>query len=122
MNSHTEDAADFENLLPANFGDLAPFVKDWSLEQEAQRARQRWTKSLKESHQFYHAMIGRVEEALNYLDNFNLNDLPAPEQRLMLLTLSLAEVANTIETYKQPGVPHAYTTEQYVPTVFPHRL
>ena len=109
-------------LLPQSFVDLEPFVEEWSLAHETDRARKRWNSSLEEAQRFYDAMLPRLNEALIYLDGFDLNALPSPEKRLLFLAFSLAEIANTIEVYQQPGVPNAFSAERYKPTIFPDRI
>ncbi|HJQ16268.1 MAG TPA: hypothetical protein VJ859_04650 [Allosphingosinicella sp.] len=108
--------------LPRGFEELAPFVEEWSLAHEVDRARKRWDSPVEESRRFYDAMLPRLDEALVYLDGFDLNALPPPETRLLFLAFSLAEIANTIEVYQQPGVPNAFSAERYRPTIFPDRI
>lgn len=110
------------NLLPEGFSDLAPFVADWALRHEADRANRRWTAHYEDSLRFYDAMLPRLEAALSYLDTWDFDALPPAQTHLLLLTLSLAEIANTVEVYKRPGVPNAFSTERYRPTVFPDRI
>lgn len=109
-------------LLPKGFEELAPFVEEWSLAHETDRAKKRWNSPVEESRRFYDAMLPRLDEALVYLDGFDLDALPPPEKRLLFLTFSLAEIANTIEVYQKPGVPNAFSAERYKPTIFPDRI
>ncbi len=89
--------------LPEQFRDLEPFI-GWSLPTERARNARRLASSMDEITQFYNAMVPRTEAILEYLDRFELGKLPEPEQRLLNLTLALAEIANAVELYKNPAV------------------
>ena len=64
---------------------------------------------------FYSAMLERIEDALEYLNGFSLDELPEPEQRLLNMTLSLAEVWVAVELYKQPDHPFGLDMRRFVP-------
>ena len=84
--------------LPKAFATLEPFL-DWALETERERIDRRLAVSTDEIGAFYDAMISRIEDALDHLDNNWGEDMPAPERRLYLLTLSLVEVSTFVELY-----------------------
>ncbi len=89
--------------LPEEFADLERFI-DWSLPTERERNARRLASSIEEIKELYQAMVPRTEAILEYLDRFELGKLPEREQRLLNLTLALAEVANAVELYKNPAV------------------
>ena len=68
---------------------------------------------MEEIQQFYDVMIERVDAALDYLDGFPLDAMPAKERRLFDLTLSLAEVANSVEYYRRPSSRFAMPPERF---------
>jgi hypothetical protein len=108
---------DLSQSLPPGFADLERFVADWALATETQRMKKRWSSSMAEITTFYDAMADRVEAALDHLDQCDLNTLGEPEQRLLLLALSLAEAASAVETYKEPRVRYGFDTpERFAPT------
>lgn len=99
--------------LPKKFQDLARF-SDWCLDSERARNRKRLASSMEDIRAFYNAMLGRVDEALEYLNGFPLEGMPMPERNLLTLTLSLAEVANAVELFKtQPGVIDGFDMERF---------
>ena len=100
-------------LLPPTFAELEPFV-DWSLDSEAERLQKRLASSMEEIRAFYSAMLGRIEEALEHLNEFPLDQLPEPEQRLMNMTLSLAEVWVAVELYRRPDHPFGLDMRRFV--------
>jgi hypothetical protein len=50
-----------------------------------------------------------------YLNQFSLETLPAEAQRLLDLTLSLAEVAPAVECFRQPLVVDGYEASRFIP-------
>lgn len=103
-----------QHSLPPAFADLEPFI-GWSLDSETARLEKRLASPMEEIHAFYSAMLGRVEEALEYLNGFPLEQLPEPEQRLLNMTLSLAEVWVAVELYKQPDHPFGLDMRRFAP-------
>ncbi len=103
-----------QQLLPSAFAELEPF-SDWSLDSETARLEKRLASSMEEIKAFYSAMLGRIEEALDHLNGFPLDRLPEPEQRLMNLALSLAEVWVAVELYKRPDHPFGLDMRRFVP-------
>ena len=101
-------------LLPSTFAELEPFL-DWSLASETERLEKRLASSMDEIQAFYSAMLGRIDEALEHLNGFPLDGMPEPEQRLMNMTLSLAEVWVAVELYKQPDHPFGLDMRRFVP-------
>lgn len=104
-----------ERLLPESFQDLEPFAPAWALATERERSRQRLSSKIEEIQAFYNAVLPRMEAVIAYLNQFPLDSLPAAAQRLMYLTLSLAEVAPAVELFKQPSVVDGYDASRFVP-------
>ena len=96
-----------EKTLPEGFRDLECWT-EWCLETENERSVHRQASSYDALKSFYVAMLPRTEEALAYLENFPMDDLPPDEWRLFLLTLSLGEVAPAIELFRQVSVVDGY--------------
>ena len=89
-----------ESPLPDEFADLAPWL-DWALEPERARTGKREASSMVEIRAFYDAVLPRLEEMIRYLEGFRERDMPVPQHRLYLISLSLVEVANLVELYKR---------------------
>jgi hypothetical protein len=103
-----------EAVLPEKFEDLEPFVA-WSLPTERERNRKRLASSMAEIQAFYDAILPRGEAIIEYLNQFALEEMPMKEKRLFYLVLSLAEVANAVELFKQPGVIDGFDPERFLP-------
>lgn len=103
-----------EAKLPAGFEDLSPWL-DWALPTADQRQTRRRLSSKAELKAFYEAVLPRVEAMLAEADRFPLGKLPADQQLIYNIALSLAEVAPHIELYGgAPGVPYAFEEARFV--------
>jgi hypothetical protein len=105
---------DVAKSLPANFQDLAPFLP-WALSKEQERTAKRMASTQEEILAFYNAMLSRIEAITNYLKQFPLDGMPAEAETLFHLSLSLIEVANAVEMYKQPRLPLGFDPARFVP-------
>jgi hypothetical protein len=90
--------------LPASFADLEPFA-DWSLSTERERFSKRLDSSMDELQSFYDAAFPRLDEAMAYLDQFDLKSLPEDALQLLRLYLALLTVSFPVEVWRQPRVP-----------------
>ncbi|MEB3019535.1 hypothetical protein [[Mycobacterium] crassicus] len=90
--------------LPADFADLQPHI-DWDLATEPERYAKRLASTMAEMQTFYDAAFPRLQDAITYMDKFDLDDLPEDARTLMHLMQSLVMVSFPIEAWKQPRVP-----------------
>lgn len=106
---------DAARSLPANFQDLTPFLP-WVLSKERERTAKRMSSTQEEILAFYNAMLPRLDAITNYLKQFPLDGMPAEAETLFQLSLSLIEVANAVEMYKQPRLPWGFDPARFVPS------
>lgn len=104
-----------ERLLPELFQDLEPLAPAWALATERERSGKRLSSTMAEIQAFYNTLLPRMDSVIDYLNQFPLENMPADAQRLMYLTLSLAEVAPAVELFKQPSVVDGYDAARFVP-------
>jgi hypothetical protein len=90
--------------LPPEFADLEPF-SDWVLEFERERYAKRLASTMDELQAFYDAAFPRLADAKSYLDQFELDALPADAKRLLWLCYSLVNASFPVEVWRQPRVP-----------------
>ena len=76
-------------LLPPEFADFEPWAARWCLATEPERYAKRLASSMPEMQQFYDAAFGRLEDAITYLDKFDLDDLDDDARALALAILAL---------------------------------
>jgi len=100
--------------FPAPFADLEPMAA-WVLATEGQRARKRRDSTMAEIRAFYDTILPRMDAILDYLNPLPLDNMPDDAQRLLHLTLSLAEVATAVELFNQPLVTDGYDPERFIP-------
>ncbi len=105
--------------LPKEFKDLEPFA-DWALRTERERNHKRLNSEMSEIQSLYDTVLPRMEAIMEYLNKFPIDDMAEEEQRLLNITLSLAEVAPAVEFYKQPGVIDGFPAERFVPVDVPN--
>jgi hypothetical protein len=91
-------------ILPTDFAELEPHA-DWSLETEAERYAKRLSSSMNELQTFYDAAFPRLEDAIAYLNKFELNALPEDATRLLWLQYSLVNASFPVEVWRQARVP-----------------
>lgn len=97
--------------LPESFGDLEPFAPLWCLATESERYAKRLASSMADLHEFYDACFPRVEAAIEYCNQFPLDDLPEDAGQLLLLVYSLIMVAMSVEVFHQPKAVNAADAE-----------
>ncbi len=90
--------------FPTEFADLEPFA-DWSLETEAERYAKRLASTMDDLQAFYDRAFPRLEEAMAYLDQFDVNALPGDAKALLWLCYSLVNASFPVEVWRQPRVP-----------------
>lgn len=101
--------------LPENFASLAPFAPIWALPTQNGREIRRRASTSEQLQAFYDAIAPQLEEIIAYLNEFPLGKMPEPEQNLLYLTLSLAEVAPHVELYRGvPRVPYSFEEERFI--------
>jgi len=93
------------NLLPARFDELEPWVADWAKAKRDDRYAVRKSKPIEELEAFYDAIAPRAEEAIEYLNGLDFDDLPKDAERLLQLLYSMVLVSYSVNIYRQPKIP-----------------
>ena len=107
--------SDSPPVLPQSFQDLEA-SSDWALATESERTAKRVSSPMPDIQAFYDTMLARMDACATYLDQFPLDHLPPDAERLLWLTLSLMEVANAVELYKQPELSNGFDITRFVPS------
>lgn len=102
------------NALPGSFRDLEPYLA-WSLPSERERIAKRISTPMQEIIEFHTEISGRLEEIIIYLNQYPYAEMPEDGQRLCDMALSLVEISNLVEMYKNPAVLNMIEPERFVP-------
>ena len=99
--------------LPEPFRALETYL-EWSLPTERERVAKRISSSMDEIIEFYTAISGRLEEIIEYLNQYPYAEMPEDAQRLCDMALSQVEVCNLVEMYKNPAVLNMVEAERFI--------
>lgn len=102
--------------MPSQFADLLPFLKNWSLQSQMARTEKRLSSNMEELTDFYNAMLPRMQEILDYLDQYSLQDMPEDANELLNLAYSMAEIAPAVEMFQQVYVTPTFDARNFLPT------
>lgn len=91
--------------MPEEFASLEPYAPVWALPSASERYRRRLASTMDEMQSFYDAVVPRAEEAMLYLEQFDLDDLPETARHLLWLVASLCVVSFPVDVFRQPEVP-----------------
>ena len=92
------------STFPAEFADLELYA-DWAMVTERARYDKRVASTMDELQSFYDAAFPRMEDAMTYLDQFSLDEMPDDAERLLWLYCALVTVSFPVEVWRQPRVP-----------------
>jgi hypothetical protein len=92
-------------LLPPEFADFEPFARDWALPTATERYDRRLAGTMAEMQAFYDVVVPRTEEAIQYLDQFDLYDMPDTALHLMWLLGAVSVVSFAVDIFHQPKIP-----------------
>ncbi len=99
------------NQLPEAFADLEHFVS-WGEPTEKLRMARRIGSTMVELTDYYSTMLPRMEAIAEYLDQWDLTDLPDSVKPLLYMGLMYMEAAVCVELFKDPDVPEASPAEK----------
>ncbi len=92
-------------MLPAQFSELEPYAPTWALPTVTERYQARLDSDMEAMTAFYDAMVARADEAITYLDGFELDDFTDEQLHLLWMLCSLSAVGFAVDCFKQPAVP-----------------
>jgi len=99
--------------LPEPFRDLDPHMA-WSLSTERERIARRVATPMDEIIEFHGALSNRLEEIVEYLNQYPYSEMPADAQCLCDMALSLVEVSMLVEMYKNPDNLNMIEVDRFV--------
>ena len=101
------------NQLPELFLALEPYLA-WSLPSERERIAKRIATPMDEIIEFHGEISLRLEEIIIYLNQYPYASMPEDAKRLCDMALSLVEISNLVEMYKNPANLNMFEPERFV--------
>lgn len=92
------------SVFPPEFADLEPFA-EWSIQKDHDRYQKRLASPMADLQALYDALAPRAPAAMEYLDKFDLKELPETALRLLWLLYSLSTISFAVDIFKQAKVP-----------------
>lgn len=86
----------------ADFGDLQPYIEAWGQPTLEQRIRRRAGSSFEELQAFYTAVIPRLDEIIEFLNQFPADAIPSAHKPLAYMALSVVQVDSAVNKFKAP--------------------
>lgn len=100
------------NSLPSPFVSLRDLVDEWALPTERARMEKRFGSSFEKLQAFYDRIVAFLPAILEYLSRLDAKNMSPEDERLLSLTLSLADVSVAVERVKAPRSPAVYEAER----------
>ena len=88
--------------LPAGFEALEPFVTYWVRDSNDERRAARSTAEMDDIRAFYDVVVDLAPQAITYLEQYPLDDMPEDATRLFKLLLAMNHAAIAVEMHGQP--------------------
>lgn len=101
-----------EAQLPAGFEDLHRFAAKWALPTERQRNAERLASSMEEIREFYDVMAPRMDAAVEHVNQFTMDAMPAPSRRLFDLAMAFMEISHAVEVWGSPDIDDAFPADR----------
>ncbi len=83
-----------------DFNELQPWIDSWGLASARERLGRRVDSELREIQAFYDAVSPRLEEIIEYLNHFPVDEIPEDDRKLAWMVLALCEVDDALHVWK----------------------
>jgi hypothetical protein len=103
-----------KQTLPAPFRSLESY-QAWSLPTERERIAKRIATPMADIIEFHGEMSKQLEDIIVYLNQYPYAEMPADAQNFCNLALSLVEISNLVEMYKNPALLNMIEADRFVP-------
>ncbi len=101
------------HFLPQQFQELNSLVEKWALTRESERNARRRSSTMEEIQRFYDALLPRMDEIIDYLNQYPLEQLPEDAKWLFHLALSFMEVSPSVELFGEPDETGAFEAARF---------
>lgn len=91
-------------MTTPDFSDLSRFIDNWGLDSAHDRLKKRSTVDLTELNAFYDAVTPRLEEIIEFLNQFPVNEIPEQFKPIAYMALAICEVDDPINVWKSSNL------------------
>lgn len=102
-------------LARPDLSGLEAEIAAWGLPTTEDRLEKRLSSSMDEIRRFYDAMLPRLPEIIEYLNQFSLQDIPAQDWPMARATLAMCEVDNAVNKWGVPVVDTGIDVRKFIP-------
>jgi hypothetical protein len=100
--------------LGSGFEDLEVWGQKWCLNSDLERLTERVDSTFEDLVIFYDTLLPRMDEIIEYLNEFPVDDLSGDELRLYQLAQSFFEVALAVEHLRAPDEEQVFAISRLV--------
>jgi hypothetical protein len=102
------------STLPTGFAELETFVPAWAIDNEKERYLKLHHSEIEDLRIFYAAMIARIDDVIDRLNQTPLASFSDEEKTLMNLAMTFAETAHPVDlNWRGVDFNDAYTWEKF---------
>lgn len=83
-----------------DFSDLEKFIKEWGDVDAHSRLRKRSSAEFSDIKAFYDVIVPHLEEIIEFLNQFPIDDIPEQYQPLAFMALSACEIDDPVNIWK----------------------
>jgi hypothetical protein len=94
--------------LPAGFQELERYVDKWARPEFMDRYAARATSPFAEVSEFYHAVLPRMDDIMQHIDQYPMDAMPQDAFNLAHLAMSFMVVSPAVELFDQSDVPWGF--------------
>ena len=84
-----------------NFSGLQSFAEQWGLENAEARLKQRANAEFSELKEFYDAVSPQLDEIIQYLNQYPVDEIPDADKPLAYMALALCELDDALHVWRQ---------------------
>jgi hypothetical protein len=98
-----------------DFSELEPFIRTWGLPTTQERMVKRLNSTFDELKAFHAAMLPRLDEIIQFLNQFPLNAIPERYRPLADAALAMCEVDDPVSKWGTVTLPEAGDPRRFTP-------
>ena len=98
--------------IPASFAAMDPYLEKWALDTYAGRVKARLSASMEELNDLYHAVFPHMEEVIETLSPYPLEEIPEELKPYGHLVLTVAAYDLAVSRFQRVDVPYSFPLDE----------